>query len=153
MTTTPNNGKTNTGKTTTGKTATVEVLTAEVRVLMVSGRQVTLSVYRQLDEVEPNAIEPFGRVRDSRREDNDEVQVMGRHGEGGSLVRSKCVAPRQRFYSGSAHEPYWRWRADEAEAQACEPIRDHTPAYDEAQAIFEAWSALPLIVLAEDDDE
>lgn len=42
--------------------ATVEVLTAEVRVLMVGSRQVTLSVYGQLDEVSPAQIRPFGRV-------------------------------------------------------------------------------------------
>jgi hypothetical protein len=43
--------------------ATVEVLTAEVRVLMVGSRQVTLSVYRQLDAIAFNALTPFGRVR------------------------------------------------------------------------------------------
>lgn len=48
-------------------TATVETLTAEVRVLMVGNRQVTLSVYRQLDEVDLMEIEPFGRVNDSKQ--------------------------------------------------------------------------------------
>lgn len=50
--------------------ATVEVLTAEVRTLMVGSRQVTLSVYRQLDEVDifetvlsDATFVPFGRVR------------------------------------------------------------------------------------------
>jgi hypothetical protein len=42
--------------------ARVEVLTAEVRVLMVGSRQVTMSVYNQLDQVKPGEIEPFGRV-------------------------------------------------------------------------------------------
>jgi hypothetical protein len=53
---------------TNSTTATVETLTAEVRVLMVGSRQVTLSVYGQLDEVGPEDIEPFGRVnpRDAR---------------------------------------------------------------------------------------
>jgi hypothetical protein len=36
----------------TAHEAKVEVLTAEVRVLMVGSRQVTLSVYSQLDEVD-----------------------------------------------------------------------------------------------------
>jgi hypothetical protein len=44
-------------------TATVETLTAEVRVLMVGSRQVTLSVYSQLDAVPLMAMTPFGRVR------------------------------------------------------------------------------------------
>lgn len=48
-------------------TATVETLTAEVRVLMVGNRQVTLSVYRQLDKVDLMEIEPFGRVNDSKQ--------------------------------------------------------------------------------------
>ena len=36
------------------------MLTAEVRVLMVGNRQVTRSVYWQLDYVSPLGIEPFG---------------------------------------------------------------------------------------------
>ena len=43
--------------------AVVKVLTAEVRTLMVGSRQVTLSVYGQLDHAPPEYIEPFGRVR------------------------------------------------------------------------------------------
>jgi hypothetical protein len=46
------------------KSVQVEVLTAEVRVLMVGSRQVTLSVFRQLDLIPPEALEPFGRVND-----------------------------------------------------------------------------------------
>jgi hypothetical protein len=38
---------------TASKTATVETLTAEVRVLMVGSRQVTMSVYGQLDFIDP----------------------------------------------------------------------------------------------------
>jgi hypothetical protein len=46
--------------------ARVDVLTAEVRALMVGSRQVTLSVYRQLDATAAEDCEPFGRVRDTR---------------------------------------------------------------------------------------
>jgi hypothetical protein len=46
--------------------ARVEVLTAEVRVLMVGSRQVTMSVFEQLDSVAPEAIEAFGRVSSRR---------------------------------------------------------------------------------------
>jgi hypothetical protein len=42
--------------------ATVEALTAQVRVLMVGSRQITLSVYWQLDDVDPDEVEIFGRV-------------------------------------------------------------------------------------------
>lgn len=51
----------------TAKEATVEVLTAEVRVLMVGSRQVTLSVYKQLDVATLGRnFEIFGRVRARR---------------------------------------------------------------------------------------
>jgi hypothetical protein len=67
-------------------TATVTALTAEVRVLMVGSRQVTLSVYRQLDTVPYELIEPLGRVRDSR--DGIGINVVGRRVDSGDLVRS-----------------------------------------------------------------
>ena len=72
-------------------TATVETLTAEVRVLMVGSRQVTLSVYRQLDRRPSDEVEPFGRVSDR----NDEAKygcrsvfVVGCDASG-ALVRSE----------------------------------------------------------------
>jgi hypothetical protein len=71
--------------------ATVEVLTAEVRTLMVGSRQVTLSVYRQLDEVEWKLIQPFGRVRSSKKPNQDTLELVGVSG-GGQLVRSEYVA-------------------------------------------------------------
>ena len=71
--------------------ARVEVLTAEVRVLMVGSRQVTLSVYAQLDLVKPGQLDPFGRVA-PRDADPDYVYVVGvstRDADRGSLVRSR----------------------------------------------------------------
>ena len=74
--------------------ARVEVLTAEVRVLMVGSRQVTLSVYGQLDYAKPDQIEPFGRVRTGRAHCSDEwggvsrgcpgdcIDVVGRDSDG-----------------------------------------------------------------------
>ena len=48
-----------------GGTAQVKLLTAEVRTLQVGNRQVTLSVFRQLDTLlNLENFEPFGRVRD-----------------------------------------------------------------------------------------
>jgi hypothetical protein len=70
-----------------GLTATVEVLTAEVRTLVVGNRQVTQSVYRQLDHINPEAIEPFGRVNDTKAGEGYDVLVVGR-GPDGVLVRS-----------------------------------------------------------------
>lgn len=77
------------------KTAHVELLTAKVRVLMVGSRQVTLSVYRQLDNVEPEDIEAFGRTADSRDGDTY-LYVIGRDRNTGALVRSGVRPPRPR---------------------------------------------------------
>ena len=80
----------------TTTTARVEVLTAEVRVLMVGSRQITLSVFRQLDRVDSALIEPFGRVRDKPADPgSDRVIVVGRSArpaDHGALVRSSLSA-------------------------------------------------------------
>lgn len=73
-------------------TATIETLTAEVRVLMVGSRQVTLSVYRQLDRHPSNEIKPFGRVSDKHDEPEygcRSVFVVGCEITTGALVRSE----------------------------------------------------------------
>lgn len=134
----------------TEQSARVDVLTAEVRTLMVGNRQVTLSVYRQLDLVEPYEIEPFGRVRDSKDDvtrrliesfvhssndpyGRDGVHVVGRDVDTGALVRSSVwdrrVRPGAPAYP--SHYPF-DWLKEWIE---CDP--HHGP-----------WSGLPLIVLA-----
>jgi hypothetical protein len=89
--------------TATTTTARVEVLTAEVHVLMVGSRQVTMSMYEQLDWAagnEPAYFEPFGRVRPRRPHCSDGwgrvsgdcpsdcVDMVGRDPATGSLVRT-----------------------------------------------------------------
>ena len=83
--------------------ARVEVLTAEVRVLMVGSRQVTMSVYDQLDQVKPGEIEPFGRVapRDAGSGWVNVVGVSARDADRGTLVRATCQS------AGTL-----RWRAE-----------------------------------------
>ncbi len=71
--------------------AKVEVLTAEVRVLMVGSRQVTLSVYNQLDRIPHRQIDPFGRVNPKDAQEGH-VYVVGRDRETGVLARA--VTPR-----------------------------------------------------------
>ena len=105
--------------------ATVEVLTAEVRTLMVGARQITLSVYRQLDEVAMRDVEVFGRV-------NVPPGLVGRDRRTGALVSCHFEGasfPRRSDYPLGA----------EAEYQA------HRAQYDADKA---AHDALPLIVLA-----
>lgn len=118
-------------------TATVEVLTAEVRTLMVGSRQVTLSVYRQLDWVPNDAIQPFGRVRaDTKPVDrlSDEVQVVG-VSEDGALVRSRLS--RQSTVTGSDRQHYEEWELEDIDATVIEENERHA-----------RWKELPLIVLA-----
>lgn len=78
-----------------GQTATVEVLAAEVRVLMVGSRQVTLSVYAQLDMVDVDYIEPFGRVHFRKRDAGNFVDLVGKDSRTGVLVRSSV--PRREW--------------------------------------------------------
>lgn len=107
----------------TGHAATVEVLTAKVRVLMVGSRQVTLSVYRQLDEIPLLAMEAFGRVRAEPRPDDDEprrIQVVGASRDGQlcaswlwrSLNRMIYTDPGGRFANAGHGEQEWERLSD-----------------------------------------
>lgn len=108
--------------------AHVQVLTAEVRTLVVGSRQVTMSVYNQLDRVLPRDLEPFGRVNPG--DSKWTIYVVGRHVITGTLVRSLVHRPLD-FLNESSFKEYY---ADMTPLQLAE--------------IAEQWSALPLIVLA-----
>lgn len=134
--------------------AAVEVLTAEVRVLMVGSRQVTLSVFRQLDCVPADVIEPMGRVTDSRDGDSEDRWVIGRD-DGGTLCRSKLWPDGTPFFSGEA----------ESRLERLIELREHPEwqpwheRHEEELARLTSWQSryfqalnkyeeLPLIVLA-----
>ena len=70
------------------RTVTVEVLRAEVRVLMVGTRQLTLSVFRQLDFVPWEECGLMGRVQDPREKDSGWFFAIGVSRADGSLVRT-----------------------------------------------------------------
>lgn len=117
-------------------TAQVEVLTAEVRTLMVGSRQVTLSVYRQLDDVSPLLITPFGRVRDGKAEKGD-IQVVGVD-EGGNLVRSHSRLERHddpRKFSEQTWKFTWDHYSDRATLL---PGEDREPSAQVAYE-FDGW--------------
>ena len=110
--------------------ARVEVLTAEVRVLMVGSRQVTMSVYNQLDTVAVSEIEPFGRVA-PRDAGYGEVYIVGastRDADRGTLVRSsresgaalRHRAQRHRRCAALIRE---RHAVGQAQEQASEDVR------------------------------
>ncbi len=142
---------------TASKTATVETLTAEVRILMVGLRQVTLSVARQLDEVDPCEIEPFGRIRAGSRNGFaaiDQVEVIG--SAGGQLARSIVVATR--YWCGSGHIPFGGRTHHDGLEVICWPCGEEFHGTDghkevwvdfsHGEKLYREWQDLPLIVLA-----
>lgn len=159
------------------KEARVEVLRAEVRVLMVGSRQVTLSVARQLDTVEPRKIEPFGRVRIDKDATGQMIEVVG--SVDGVLARSAisrklntCSLKGHPDQQCAQYKRLWQGLHDEDEAQHAEarkagrrpPISlpgsgpakrafsEHAEhdwwSYTDGKTLYEAWERLPLIVLA-----
>lgn len=119
--------------------AEVQTLTAEVRVLMVGNRQVTLSVFRQLDTVHPKDIEPFGRVRDPSAH-QDWIGVVGRDPHG-NLVRSGVGLYAYYAEPNLDVAPAGLW-----ERRSCDPMSKSQ--WRCPSPLREAWSHLPLIVLA-----
>ena len=122
-------------------TATVEVLTAEVRVLMVGSRQITRSVYRQLDIVPYDQVEAMGRVNE-RVAYADEGWIVGRDTLTGELVRAELgqLYPRR---LGPVDVPCTDLNGKQKTVRIIERVRP--PEYARA---LEAYRELPLIVLA-----
>lgn len=109
--------------------AHVQVLTAEVRTLVVGSRQVTMSVYNQLDQVLPRDIEPFGRVNPKDVSDRS-IWVIGREVATGALAQSYV----RRSLEGLNDDFVKTCYADMTRQELAE--------------VAKQWSALPLIVLA-----
>jgi hypothetical protein len=128
----------------------VETLTAEIRVLQVGSRPVTLSAARQLDHVDPADIKPFGRVRIDLKPGRM-IEVIG--SADGTLARSSANASDGLCPGYSTLGT--RYRDLEA---ACPDHRGSRQAdggaqhrwtqYAPSKELYEAWLALPLIVLA-----
>jgi hypothetical protein len=151
----------------TTRSATVNTLTAEVRTLVVGARQVTLSVFNQLDVVHPLWVEPMGRVRP--RENGyrlSQIHVVGRAVDDGALVRSR-LETRDSFEAGGGYlrgqqgKLYEPTGAD-PNCPACEgtgsalPNRQLNelgqvslcPSCNPRRPVVDQWMDLPLIVLA-----
>lgn len=114
------------------QTATVETLTAEVRVLMVGSRQVTMSVYGQLDHVEHGKIEPFGRVMPKDAQ-HDFVYVIGKRIEGGDLVSSSLPATEpviKRWITGRSSRAAYERSAEYEDGRAIQ-CEDEARKHDE----------------------
>jgi len=132
--------------------ATVEVLTAEVRVLMVGSRQITLSVVRQLDKADPGEIKPFGRIRTGARppfaaQRGSYIEVIGTRD--GILVRGDTWPQVNRCDRRRGFGERLNVNGQDAEARICSPdCRTPSHFWTSYPDVFEAWSELPLIVLA-----
>jgi hypothetical protein len=68
--------------------ARVTTVTAEVKSMMVGSRQVTLSVYGQLDFIGASVITPMGRVKPKDAEWGY-VYIVGKHSATGQLARAR----------------------------------------------------------------
>jgi len=121
-----------------------------VRVLMVGSRQVTLSVYRQLDTVPPARITPFGRVRDKSDEDAPwapRLHVVGACN--GQLVRSSI----KQAYRPTPLDIQWPTPPrdlDEERRRAVDEARARENHLKQVVAwnAYVEWANLPLVVLA-----
>jgi hypothetical protein len=130
----------------------VEVLTAEIRVLQVGSKPVTLSAARQLDSVDATAIKPFGRVRIDAKPATGLIEVIG--SVNGILARSSAHARKVECAGWASPSP----RGYGLPLVTCARHRNTPPSapaghhnwteYTPSQEIYEAWLALPLIVLA-----
>jgi hypothetical protein len=90
------------------ESASVDVLTAEVRVLQVGNRQITRSIYRQLDAATFERFEPFGRVRNNERDIRDgALQLVGRDTTTGALVRYDAYPPDWSPQEGPLEFGHW----------------------------------------------
>lgn len=118
--------------------ASVQVLTAEVRTLIVGSRQVTLSVYNQLDHVPHSSITPFGRVN-PKAADRSHIYVVGRRKRGRSLVRAMTPSMSDVL----DREPF-EWAATQVATDAFEAIRG---AADDALEAFVREVALSFALL------
>jgi hypothetical protein len=131
----------------------VEVLTAEIRVLQVGSKPVTLSAARQLDSVDATAIKPFGRVRIDPKPATGLIEVIG--SANGILARSSARARKVECPGYATSDLY---RGYGLPLVMCARHRNTSPGegaghhdwteYAPSQKIYEAWLALPLIVLA-----
>ena len=90
-------------------TATVQTLTAEVHVLQVGSRQITLSVAKQLDYVDLDEVEIFGRVKIWPRDNG--IELIGRHIRTGALVVTCAVSGEPRWGCNTSVERMVELRA------------------------------------------
>lgn len=143
------------------RSAEVVCLAAEVRVLMAGSRQITQSVFNQLDAVDWENCEPMGRVNTN----DGEKWMVGRDKRSSALVRS-CFSnrypegiprlDREEKYEldrlSSRSDPNSTFRLTEKEQKRLAQLNECLEKMPEWQADFRTdlarYTNLPLIVLA-----
>jgi hypothetical protein len=87
-------------------------------VLQVGNRQITRSMYRQLDETASEWFKPFGRVRDNERDLTKGVlQLVGRDTTTGALVRYDAYPPDWSPQEGPSEFGHWLLHTGQSEPQ------------------------------------
>jgi hypothetical protein len=76
-------------------------------VVQVDSRQLTRSMYRQLDEAALRRFEPFGRVKDNKRELTHGVLLVDRDSKTGALVRYHARPPDWSPSEGPEEFTHW----------------------------------------------
>jgi len=116
---------------------------------MIGTRQVTLSIFGQLDYADPSLIDAFGRVR-PRAARASCIHVVGKHSATGAFVQSNILLywPTDSEFEASAepehgHTGRFIWYDHTIDRARILPV-----AWRDCRAIAREWSALPLIVLA-----
>lgn len=146
--------------------ATVGVLTAEVKTLLIGSRQVTLSVWYQLDEVPDDEIIPFGRVSPPKNTD-PVIWIVGKHKGDGTLVRSSRPLSKMGMddvlrsqgwtrFGSTRDDPMspprdkgiFRYTMADIQKRIAEDEEKYKTAIEELEGKSAEWQALDLIVLA-----
>ena len=136
--------------------AVVKVLTAEVRVLMVGSRQVTLSVFRQLDIKPYKDIMPKGRVNEKHEQwvigkDATGHLVRGRHTESPDGLDGREVGRIDEYRDRVAHPRKRRSLTPEEKRdhERLEVVLEKYPQWLSSwQESLRRFEALELVVLA-----
>jgi hypothetical protein len=104
------------------ETATVETLTASVKTLMVGARQVTLTIFKQLDVVGYHEMTPFGRVSPQGHE-TDWATLVGRRNVSGELVRARVPVTREAILQHTGMGAHAREAAEYRAGTSLSPVQ------------------------------
>lgn len=118
---------------------------------MVGSRQITLSVFRQLDWVPWDKCEPMGRVNDEKDKDYLDIGfVVGKHKDSGVLCRARLrTPPKLTTHEQGRLRDLTNWGYHSSELEKLKKIGEvYDKWWDENGLLYFHFQELPLIVLA-----